>query len=846
MKSVRIHLSDRCYAKKPEKREYAHINNEITRRVSEVDIATFAREVGMNGRPFTPALFHGRRRKEDFAQEQVYALDFDDGITVAEFLSRAERYRVPPAFIYATYNHSGDAPRFRAVFINNIPIQDRQAASIILELLHKIFPEADKNCRDVSRLYLGGKGLLYEDLDAGIDIKELSISMQEKVMTEDSVNYARSIRSFGRKHGIAVRENMLMIHQVTEDGGIEIPSDSPHILLGDPGSPSYYMIETGTPTAAQKGHTQNKRDFRLIQDRSYQEIADICPLFRDHYEEDLPHQQKFLLATNLSHVKGGKKLFFDGLKDHQERWTAQWRYIRAAGYAPANCGKADCPYVDRCRCKSLYHRLANRIRRIGAEDRYVPLEQATQMLDQALVTALLHGANGIHLIKAQTSIGKTTSYRKIAKRWNGKKPLMIAVPTMDLQRQVEKDLREDGVEAHTTPNVSETLRALDLEDLEEDVMRLYATGFGDRVKKTIKAYLEENKADLDADTIRGLREYLQAYKKLDGRKHVVTTHAMLLALPAETLERYEIIVDEDLLMAVFKGTGSVPFHELQLVSDSGILPGPISSRIRGILEMEDGSVGHTDLDAMSRECLDRLYTSGLPIRSPIPDFLASSTFYVDVQGEQVHYLKARKIPNVKLVIVSASLNERLYRDYCRGRYIQYTEIPLVQYRGKLLQYTAYSMSRSCIDNLGYDTVKERIQKLTGRTDMNWITFKKFDSGKEIYFGKTEGFNCYKGKDLVVLGTPHNVPFMYRLIGRYLGYEQCGGMSVTRVEHNGYSFPIMTFKDPDMRNLQFHIIESELEQAIGRARLLRYPCTVYLFSNFPCRQAEIIQDDPITE
>ena len=68
------------------------------------------------------------------------------------------------------------------------------------------------------------------------------------------------------------------------------------------------------------------------------------------------------------------------------------------------------------------------------------------------------------------------------------------------------------------------------------------------------------------------------------------------------------------------------------------------------------------------------------------------------------------------------------------------------------------------------------------------------------------------------------------------------MSVSIAEHNGYSFPIMTFQDSDMRNLQFYFLESELEQAVGRARLLRRPCKVYLFSNFPCRQAEIIQDD----
>ena len=847
MRKVKIHLLDIGYAKKPEGREYARINNSITKKVSEIDIGTFAEEVGINGRPFTPAIFNGQRKKDDFAQEQVYALDFDDGTTVDEFLARAERYQIMPAFIYATYNHSEDTPRFRAVFINDLPVRDGHTASIIISLLHQIFPEADKNCRDVSRLYLGGKGLLYEDLDAEINIKDLSISMQERSSVENHKNHARDIKSFGKKHGIKVRDSVLMIHRAMDDGQTEIPSDSGYILLKDGDAPSpYYVIETETPAATQQGHTRDKKDIRLIQNKSYQDIADLCPLFRDFYEKDLSHQQKFFLATNLIHVKGGQKLFFDGLADHQERWKAQWRYIRAAGYAPERCCNADCPYEDTCRCRSLYHKLASRIKRVGDDGYYVMLDDATCMLDMTLKSALLQKSNGIHLIKAQTSIGKTTAYCKIARCWSGKKPLMIAVPTMDLQRQVEKDMREYGVDTYTTPNVLETLRALGLEDLEADVMKLYETGFGHRVKKTIKRYLKEEQADLDMATKQGLEQYLKAHKKLNGQKCVVTTHAMLLALPAETLKQYEIIVDEDILMAVFKNTGSIPFYELQSLLESGALPAFMASSIQDILEREDGYVGHTDLGRMSRESLDMLYDKGLPIHSPVPEFLTSSTFYVDVQEEQVHYFKAKKIPDVKLVIVSASLNEKLYRDYCRGRYIHYTDIPLVRYQGRLIQYTAYSMSRSCIDDLGYETVKERIQKITQEPDINWITFKRFEKGKSIYFGKTEGFNRYKGQDLVVLGTPYNVPFMYQLIGQYLGYAQMGRMSVTKVEHNGYSFPIMTFKDPDMQNLQFHFMESELEQAIGRARLLRYPCTVYLFSNFPCRQAEIIQDDYMIE
>ena len=48
-----------------------------------------------------------------------------------------------------------------------------------------------------------------------------------------------------------------------------------------------------------------------------------------------------------------------------------------------------------------------------------------------------------------------------------------------------------------------------------------------------------------------------------------------------------------------------------------------------------------------------------------------------------------------------------------------------------------------------------------------------------------------------------------------------------------------FADENLRLVQFWMIESELEQAIGRARLLRHDCTVHLFSNFPLKQAEMI-------
>lgn len=106
-----------------------------------------------------------------------------------------------------------------------------------------------------------------------------------------------------------------------------------------------------------------------------------------------------------------------------------------------------------------------------------------------------------------------------------------------------------------------------------------------------------------------------------------------------------------------------------------------------------------------------------------------------------------------------------------------------------------------------------------------------------------GIDKIKGQDLVIIGTPHNNERVYKLIGRYLGFDVNNeAIHRRRIEYNGFSFNFTTYENPALRTIQLYYISSELEQAIGRARLLRESCTVFLFSNFPCSQAELIQTD----
>ena len=349
MKTVKVHLMDRKYTVKPEGK-YGFISKIITKRITEIDIDALAKETS-SGRAFTPAIFYGGRSIENFAQEQVFALDFDSGITVEEFLSRAKQCQTLPVFVYATYSHSEENSRFRAVFVHDCVIEDKKAASVILRMLHQIFPEADKNCAEVSRIYLGGKGLFYKNADAEINLVDLAIHMQEWTLEKDPRNYARNIKRFGKAKGVKVRDGVLMIRKAGEGEWMEKARTDQRIFIDGGQDSPCYVIETEDKANVQRERAQSERNIRVIWDKTYQDIADACLLFRDFYEMDLSHQQKFFLATNLFYIKGGQKLFFDGLVDHQARWKIQWKYIKSNGYAPEGCSNAECPYEAECGAK---------------------------------------------------------------------------------------------------------------------------------------------------------------------------------------------------------------------------------------------------------------------------------------------------------------------------------------------------------------------------------------------------------------------------------------------------------------------------------------------------------------
>ena len=65
-----------------------------------------------------------------------------------------------------------------------------------------------------------------------------------------------------------------------------------------------------------------------------------------------------------------------------------------------------------------------------------------------------------------------------------------------------------------------------------------------------------------------------------------------------------------------------------------------------------------------------------------------------------------------------------------------------------------------------------------------------------------------------------------------------------IKYENYEFYFFTYSDKFLQNLQIYYISSELEQSVGRARLLNNENTVYVYSSFPVKQANFVKGETV--
>lgn len=829
------------------------ISKRIVKNEKAIDVRELANLVGNQGYAFTPAVFGERNRLiENFEEMQLFALDFDSSVSYTEIKERAEEYCLPISFAYHTYSSSPEHEKFRVVFVHDGVVKDRDIAKLILEMFGEIFRELDSTCKEVSRIFFGGKDLICLDEKALFNISTLEREYIRHISKRDSKYYTEQVKKLARQCQINLAAAGCMAiynSDFIDDTNIpmeSVPSTKVYIINGT--LSDYYIIrndykrDTVNNIKANKKKQDRHKKYRNI---NFDVEKANCRLFkRMMNNERLHHQEYFLLMLNLIQVEGGETLFLDKVGMHKDLsdWNSYVSYAKKKGYSACACDKL-CPYSNEC--THGYNMLQTMFSKIvlSGSIEYSTMAEAQKQLEQNFRNAVSAKDQKIHLIKAQTAMGKSSIYVRVVKKM--KLPSIIAVSTNKLKNEIYNKLKGECVlPVVMTPSLDE----MDFPDeVIQEIKAAYQRGCMDETSIILqknRIHWQKSPDSLAKKYLCNCDEYLEFNKKYleQGGYHIVTTHAKLLTIKQDLLWKFgSIIIDEDILFSLLRDTYRVSRKDIKKLKNH-VKPA-FKIELDKVLAAEKGTCGLIQ-NERNQKILKMEELNRYKIKGNVNALIQAQSYYISEEdGDVVCFAPRRLCTGCKYIVLSATLNEWMYEKYFSNFEIVRYPIKYARYKGKLFQFSTYSLSRTSLgqrEKSIFDAVK-----FICPDDVPIISFKsKEKNDYDLHFGNSEGVNVLEGQDIAVVGTPHYPDYVYKLVALVLDptcdYNE--KIHKRRVINEEFTFTMSSFKDTTIREVQLYLIRSELEQCIGRARILRHSCTVFLFSSFPCSQAQLIQSN----
>lgn len=109
-----------------------------------------------------------------------------------------------PTFMYQTFSHTEENHRFRVVWKLNEVITMPQLKNALQLMLMEIFPSCDSACKDLSRLWIGGKKVSFYNGFNTLNLDNLLNALVNSISEKDTHNVNRNIKAFCKKIGINI------------------------------------------------------------------------------------------------------------------------------------------------------------------------------------------------------------------------------------------------------------------------------------------------------------------------------------------------------------------------------------------------------------------------------------------------------------------------------------------------------------------------------------------------------------------------------------------------------------------------------------------------------------------
>ena len=547
--------------------------------------------------------------------------------------------------------------------------------------------------------------------------------------------------------------------------------------------------------------------------------------------EWLYHNQLFGLATNMNYIRGGRKLMTETMKKYNDMGLTHYTennfniftYINKVNYLPQLIYKFS-PYpedADLFDLISATREVRGQIEQIEPIQR-IPLGRAEATLFDRFQHIMDEGTTGkIYLLNLPTAIGKTEMITSSI--------ATIAAPTNTLKVEIAKRM---NVICQSTPDAV----VFESEYLNRKLQYYYNIGLPKNATAVLydvingKGLLKYSEPD-----IAKAREYLNqlnlSYHTTDT---LLTTHTRAIHTP---FKHDTIIFDEDPISSLIdiKSLEISDLLKLQLNTGGNKNLEIVIEYLKNLMPGELRETPFLNIDIP--ELIEKI--SCLNVTTNIFEFFKSLFILKDAYTPNtIHYVIKRELPlDKKIIIQSATTPVFIYQQLFGDR-VELIDIRDVEQQGSIIQYTKRSCSRD-----GLARYHKDISKAVGNKPV--ITFKSTqryfqNPVNEMYFGNCSGYDGMKGKDLVIVGTPHRDNIQYLLTAKVLGIDfktTDTTMTYQNIEYNGVRFKFNCYDHPALRNIQLSLIESDLIQAVGRARTLRTDAKVEVYSNFPLKLSD---------
>ena len=896
---IKINILHNPKFKKPGNEEYRKIQKIICNdeNIKELDFKHFAYLVGEKGYIWKSSLLEGGAKNENFKEAYILSLDFDDGMRIDEFLSISKDLGLEPTFIYETFSHTEENHRFRVIWKLNEVITIPQLKNALQLMLMEVFPECDNACKDLSRLWVGGKKVSFYNGFNTLNLDNLLNALVNSIAEKDAHNLNRNIKSFCKKIGINIYNKYPFILKIEENHeksykyiNRELRENTQKIdtFIYDNMEFSFdtksYNSKKGNCSGAKiqaiKGDKLKKTKI------DYDKLKDRCNLFNDFIDgKKLEHYEIFHLSLNLKEFEKYPAILKDTLlKNGYDKWQNKYNtYVCAVNY-PYKCSQCskNCKYFNECmnplNIKEKYYQKESKVKVLYQEPT-ITLEEAERQLEEVPKILKEMNVNDFLLLKAVTGIGKTELLKRLSLE-----NVIIGVPNHKLGAETFERLKE------VNPGLL-YVKPLNLEnmpiELKHEIQRYYDLGIPGEVKtlafEEIKRLNDLGKQGQQFPLYYyDLIEYVEQLEQIPKADTMLFTHHRI-SYGNQNSKIDTIILDEDFLKSFIKyNSFSIDnvFNDLRMLRNwSEKFNHNNSKYYNDYLELFE-FIEYFNIE------ISRSISSGEWFENPLRPIALDPKFrklmvqyikenkndlnmdifklfraeYVSVkQGQFIHIVNGEAIEELKdykVVVMSATIDEEIHKafikKYLPNKNIIFKNIANTELKGEIISDCSYSWSREGLKKIT-DKANNKLEKILNSEEYtNVISFmddelinvEKYNKKKIAHFGATEGIDKYKNQNLCIIGTPHNNSVLYEAYGVLLTGKShiSDTWKVKRVQKYGFEFDLNTYEneaDLIFTKIQLYFLYSELIQAVGRARALRFNAKVFVNSALPLPNSKLI-------